>query len=129
MNVTFSLPRVFRVALGLIFIILGYNNIVQFLPQETLDLPARYFLGFIGTYEISQPVLMMTSILCGALLLINVAPLLCMVVMFPIIVNLLAFHIETSQHLPTVGMIVFIYTIYAALNIKKFSFLLEGARE
>ena len=51
MNITFSLPRVFRVALGVIFVLLGYNNIVPFLPQETLDLPARYFLGFVGTYE------------------------------------------------------------------------------
>ena len=56
MNVTFSIPRVFRVALAIIFVILGYNNIVQFLPQETLDLPARYFLGFIGTYAISLSV-------------------------------------------------------------------------
>jgi len=129
MNVTFSIPRVFRVALAIILVILGYNNIVQFLPQETLDLPARYFLGFIGTYEISQSILMILSILCGALLFINVAPLLCIIAAFPVMVNLLAFHLETSQHLPTVGMIVSIYTIYAAINIKKFSFLLEGIKE
>ena len=129
MNITFSLPRVFRVALGVIFLLLGYNNIVPFLPQETLDLPARYFLGFVGTYEYSQSVLMIVQILCGALLFVNVAVSMCMIATFPIIVNMLAFHIETSQHLYTVGAIASIYFIYLALTIKKFSFLLEGNKE
>jgi uncharacterized membrane protein YphA (DoxX/SURF4 family) len=129
MNITFSLPRVFRVALGLLFILLGYNNIMPFLPQETMDLPARYFLGFVGTYEHSQSVLMMLQILCGTLLFINIAVPLCVIAVFPIIVNMLAFHIETSQHLYTVGGIASIYFIYLALTIKKFSFLLEGNKE
>ena len=72
---------------------------------------------------------MIVQILCGALLFVNVAVSMCMIAIFPIIVNMLAFHIETSQHLYTVGAIASIYFIYLALTIKKFSFLLEGNKE
>ena len=51
MSITFSFSRVFRVSLGLLFVVMGYNYYVEFLPQKTLDIPARYILGFLGVYD------------------------------------------------------------------------------
>lgn len=98
-----------RVLLGLIFFVFGLNGFLQFLPMPPLTPEAGAFMGGLAESGYFFPLLKATEVLCGALLLVNRFVPLALVVLAPIIVNILFFHL----FLDTAGMPMTLFILFA----------------
>jgi uncharacterized membrane protein YphA (DoxX/SURF4 family) len=81
-----------RILLGLIFVVFGLNGFLQFLPQPEMPQAAIAFLGGLAASGYVLPLLFATQLLGGALLLLGVVPL-GVLILAPVIVNIVAFHV------------------------------------
>jgi len=81
-----------RVLLGLIFVVFGLNGFLQFLPQPAVPQPAMAFFGALAASGYMIPLLFASQIVGGALLLLGMVPL-GLVILVPVIVNIVAFHV------------------------------------
>jgi len=81
-----------RILLGLIFVVFGLNWFLQFLPQPAMREAAVAFFGGLATSGYMLPLLFATQLLGGALLLLGMVPL-AIVILAPVIVNIVAFHV------------------------------------
>jgi len=81
-----------RLLLGLIFTVFGLNGFLQFLSMPPPPQPAMAFFGAMAVTGYMIPLLFTTQIVGGALLLLGMAPL-ALVILAPVIVNIVAFHL------------------------------------
>jgi uncharacterized membrane protein YphA (DoxX/SURF4 family) len=81
-----------RIILGLIFLVFGLNGFLQFLPQPAMPQEAISFFGGLAATGYMLPLLFGTQIVGGALMLVGSVPL-GLVILAPIIVNIVAFHV------------------------------------
>jgi putative oxidoreductase len=81
-----------RVLLGLIFFVFGLNGFLHFVPQPPPPPPALAFFGALGATGYMIPLLFTTQVVGGALLLLGVVPL-ALVLLAPVIVNIVLFHL------------------------------------
>ena len=84
-----------RVLLGLVFLVFGLNGFLNFIPPPATPLPDRamaFFVAMIGTGYL-LPLIAGTQALAGALLLANRFVPLALVLLAPVIVNIVAFHV------------------------------------
>jgi putative oxidoreductase len=102
-----KLPIVARVVLGLVFVVFGLNGLLHFLPQPTSIPPAAgAFAGALAASGYFFPLLKITEIAAGALLLAGVFVPFALTLLAPIIVNIAAFHLFLAPgNLALVGLI------------------------
>jgi hypothetical protein len=81
-----------RILLGSIFLIFGLNGFLHFIPQPAMPEGAISFFGALAMTGYMLPVLFATQIVGGALLLAGMVPL-GLVVLAPVVVNIVAFHV------------------------------------
>jgi len=81
-----------RILLGLIFVVFGLNGFLQFLPQPAMPQPAIAFFGALASSGYVLPLLFATQLGGGTLLLLGMVPL-GVVILAPVIVNIVAFHV------------------------------------
>lgn len=81
-----------RILLGSIFVIFGLNGFLQFLPQPAMPPPAVAFFGGLAASGFMLPTLFATQVVGGALLLFGMVPL-ALVILAPVIVHIVEFHI------------------------------------
>src|SRR5437867_1681291 len=81
-----------RILLGTIFVVFGSNGFLHFLPQPPMPAGAVAFFGGLAGSGYMIPLLFATQVVGGVLLLARFVPL-ALVVLAPIIVNIVAFHI------------------------------------
>jgi hypothetical protein len=81
-----------RILLGLIFVVFGLNGFVPFLPQPEMPPPAVAFFGALAASGFMLPLLFATQIVGGALLLLGMVPL-GVLVLTPVIVHIVGFHV------------------------------------
>jgi hypothetical protein len=81
-----------RILLGSIFVLFGLNGFLHFLPQPAMPEAAIAFFGALAATGYMIPILFATQILGGALLLADMVPL-GLVILAPVIVNVVAFHV------------------------------------
>ena len=81
-----------RVLLGSIFVLFGLNGFLQFLPQPAMPQGAVAFFGALAASGYMLPQLFASQLLGGTLLLIGMVPL-GVVILAPVIVNIVAFHV------------------------------------
>jgi hypothetical protein len=93
-SITRFLPAVGRVVMGLPYFITGLNGLVNFLPQPTTPMPdgAAAFLGALLKTGYMLPLISVTQLIVGALLLSNRFVPLALALIAPFIVNSIAFH-------------------------------------
>jgi uncharacterized membrane protein YphA (DoxX/SURF4 family) len=86
-------PTVARILLGLVFATLGLNKLLPFLPQPPISgAPAQFFGALVATgYMI--PLLAVTEIVAGLMLLSGRFVPLGLTLLAPVIVNILGFHL------------------------------------
>ena len=81
-----------RVLLGLVFVFFGLNGFLHFLPQPPMPQPAVAFFGGLAATGYMLPLLFGTQVVGGVLLLAGLVPL-GVLVLTPVIVNIVAFHV------------------------------------
>jgi uncharacterized membrane protein YphA (DoxX/SURF4 family) len=89
------LPLVGRLLLGLVFFVFGLDGLVHFMPQPTGPFPEKAMAfgnAMMQTGYLFQ-LLKGTEVLAGALLLSNRFVPLALVLLAPVLVNILAFHL------------------------------------
>jgi len=82
-----------RVLLGLILLVFGLNNFLQFLPMPEMSAEAGEFMGALAKAGYFFPIIAIVEIIIGVLLLINKYTVLALVVLFPILLNAFLFHL------------------------------------
>lgn len=79
--------------LGLIFFVFGLNGFLNFIPQPELPEAASAYMGALAGTGYFLPVLKAVETLSGLLLLIRKFPALALVLLAPIVVQILLFHL------------------------------------
>ena len=87
------LPVIARVLLGLIFAVLGVVGLFELGPQPEMGEEAGAFMGAIMDTGYLWPVIKVTEIVCGVLLILGIFVPLALVVLAPVVLNILLFHI------------------------------------
>ncbi len=98
-----------RILLGLVFFVFGLNGFLHFMPNPPPTPPAGAFFGALIATHYMFGLIFGAQVLGGVLLLINVAVPFALVILAPVIVNILAFHIYLSP-VPMQLAIAFIVT-------------------
>jgi putative oxidoreductase len=84
-----------RILLGLIFVVFGLNGFLHFIPSPQYQGVAGQFIGVIFTSHL-YIVIFLTQIVGGSLLLANRYVPLGLLLLGPVLVNILGFHIFMS---------------------------------
>src|SRR5471032_963866 len=92
-TITRKFPTVARIGLGLVFATFGLNKLLPFLPQPPISgAPAQFFGALFATgYMI--PLIALTEIVAGLMLLSGRFVPLALALLAPVIVNIAGFHV------------------------------------
>ncbi len=85
-----------RILLGLVFFIFGLNGLFHFMPNPPPTPAAGAFFGALIATRYMFWLIFGTQIIGGALLLLGVAVPFALVILAPVIVNIIAFHVYLS---------------------------------
>jgi uncharacterized membrane protein YphA (DoxX/SURF4 family) len=109
-----KLPIVARVLLGVVFVVFGLNGFFHFLPQPPAPPRAMAFAGALGASGYFFPLLKATEVVAGALLLLGFVPI-ALILLAPIVVNIVAFHVFLAPGNYAVVGLVLAAEIYLAV--------------
>ena len=101
---TFLTQKAPRYFLGLIYFVFGLNGFLQFLPLPPLPEAAMSLMGAFGATGYFFPVLKLTEVVGGLLLLTGFAAPLGLVVLAPITVQIFLFHAVLTPGLQNLVM-------------------------
>lgn len=88
-----TLTVVARVVLGSLFLIVAFNGLFDFLPMPAMPEAASAYIDAMKETGYAWPLLKVTEIVAGLLLLLGRFVPLALVVLAPIVVNILFFHV------------------------------------
>ena len=110
-----------RILLGLIFFVFGLNFFFHFLPTPpALDGPAGAFTGGLFQSGYFFPMLKVTEVILGAFLLAGILVPISLVILMPISVNILLFHLFLAPNNAAIGIIILVLHIYLAWNYRSY---------
>ena len=94
-SVTRYLPTIARILMGLGFTVFGLNGFLHFIPQPSKPMPegAVAFAGAMMKTGYLFQMVTGTQLLVGVLLLLNRFVPLALVLIMPVLVNIIAFHV------------------------------------
>ena len=81
-----------RVFLGLIYFVFGLNGFLNFIPAPSPPESVMKFMEGVVTAAYFLPLLKGTEVVCGVLLLLNLASPLALVILAPITIQIFFFH-------------------------------------
>jgi uncharacterized membrane protein YphA (DoxX/SURF4 family) len=113
-TITRNLPTVARVGLGLVFATFGFNKVVPFLPQPPISGPPAQFFGALFATGYMIPLIAMTEIVAGLMLLSGRFVPLALTLLAPVIVNIVAFHVFLAPGGAAPGVLVLALEVYLA---------------
>ncbi len=85
-----------RILLGLVFLVFGLNGLLHFMPNPPEPPPAAAFFGALWQTHYMFALISGTQVLGGALLVLGVAVPFALVILAPVLVNIIAFHLFLS---------------------------------
>ena len=88
-----KLPMIAKYLLGVIYFVFGLNGFLQFIPLPPLPDAAGQFMGALAASGYFFPVLKATEVIGGILLLSGFAVPVALVVLAPITIQILLFHL------------------------------------
>jgi putative oxidoreductase len=86
-----------RIILGLIFFVFGLNGFFKFLPMPEMNAEMMGYMGALFQTGYFFPVLKVTEIACGALLLSNFFVPLALIVISPVVLHIFLAHVFIDQ--------------------------------
>jgi putative oxidoreductase len=92
-----KLPTVTRIAMALAFTVFGANQLLNFLPQPPLSGPPAEFFGALFATGYMLPLIALTQIVAGVMLLSGRFVPIALTLLAPVLVNILAFHVFLAQ--------------------------------
>jgi uncharacterized membrane protein YphA (DoxX/SURF4 family) len=107
-------PHVSRTLLGLAFLVFGLNGFLQFLPMPPPADAARPFLEGLAASGYMLALIKGTEVVVGVLLLANRFVPLALVVLAPVMVNIVAFHLFLTPP-QTLGMPLLLLGLHLSL--------------
>jgi putative oxidoreductase len=121
-----------RVILGVPLIVFGLNGFFNFLPMPALPMAATSFMLALGKTGYFFPFLKLTEIICGAMILGGCYLPLGLVILAPVLLNIILFHIFLAPGLDS--MILPIILVAAELYLanaykESFSGILTGCKK
>jgi hypothetical protein len=107
--------------MGLMFFVFGLNGFLQFIPPPKTPMPegAAAFVGALMKSGYMFPLIAGTQLLVGVLLLLNRFVPLALVLIMPVLVNIIAFHIFLQPAGSVPGVILLALEIYLAWQYRK----------
>ena len=102
-----------RIVLGLIFLVFGLNGFLGFIPQPPPAPASGALLGAFAESGYLFPLIKVTEIVTGALLLAGRFVPLALIALLPVTVNILALHLFLDPALPGMAIAVVVF----ALNV------------
>jgi uncharacterized membrane protein YphA (DoxX/SURF4 family) len=92
-------PAAARLLMGLIFLIMGLNGFLNFLPGPPGSMPApeMAFLNGLAASVYLNPLVSGVQVIVGVLLLVNRFVPLAVAVIAPVVVNIIGFHLFLSS--------------------------------
>ena len=106
MSVRNYLPAIVRTLLGALFVVSGANKLFPFMAMPAMPGPATSLLGALAATGYFLPLLGLTEVVGGLLLIASRYVPLALVVLAPIVVNIAFFHVVLAPDLASVVMIV-----------------------
>jgi len=93
MNSMFT--KIVRIALGIMLVVFGANKFLHFIPMDAPDLntPAGDFMNSLGSTGYIFPVVGVLEVIIGALLLLKKWIAFALILLAPISINILLFHL------------------------------------
>jgi hypothetical protein len=88
-----NLSKAAQRLLGLIFLVFGLNGFLHFITPPPMTPPGMKFIGDLIATGYMLPLWKGTEVACGALLLADIFGPLALVVIAPVIVNIVGFHL------------------------------------
>ena len=82
-----------RVLLGIILLVFGLNTFLQFMPMPEMSAEAGELMGAMASAGYFFPLIAIIEIIAGTLLLINKYTAFALIVLFPVMLNALLFHL------------------------------------
>ena len=119
-----KLTLVFRVLLGLILLVFGLNKFFNFMPMPPMEGAPADFMGALGKSGYMFPLIAITEIAAGTLLLINKWKGLALIFAAIISVNIVLFHLALAP--AGIGLAALVFILNALLiysNWNKFKTL------
>lgn len=113
------LPTIARYLLGLIFFVFGLNKFLNFLPAPEMSAEAGAFFGALVASGYMLKLIASTEIIGGLLLLINKYTPLGLVILAPVSLNILFFHVFLDIESIPVGGLAFLLNVYLLFVYKK----------
>lgn len=92
-----KLQIVLQMFLGFIFVVFGANKFLGFIPMPQLSESAGNFMMSLGSTGYMFPVIGIIEVLCGILLVTNRFVTLSLLLLVPITLNILGFHLSLDQ--------------------------------
>ncbi|MCH9685522.1 MAG: DoxX family protein [Deltaproteobacteria bacterium] len=86
-------PPIARMLLGLVFFVFGLNGFLGFIPQPPLPEAGGAFMGALAATGYMLPLIKGTEVIAGLMLLSGRFVPLALVLLAPVIVNIVLFHV------------------------------------
>ncbi|MDO9276855.1 MAG: DoxX family membrane protein [Lutibacter sp.] len=119
-----NLTIVLRFLLGLIFLVMGLNKFLQFIPAPPMEGPPADFMGALAATGYMFPMIAITEIVAGALLILNKWSGLALILAAILSVNIILFHLVFAPASIAAGAVVaFLTVVLIYANWKKFKTL------
>ena len=113
-TITRKFPTIARIGQGFVFATFGLNKLVPFLPQPPISGPPAQFFGALFATGYMIPLIAVTEIVAGVLLLSGRFVPLALTLLAPVIVNILAFHLFLAPAGVGVPLVVLALELYLA---------------
>lgn len=114
-------PTIARILLGLVFLVFGLNGFLNFFPPPPTGIPQGamdFSIAMMKTGYFTQLV-SGTEILAGVLLLTNLFVPLALLVLAPVILNIVAFHVFLMPSGLPIPIVVVLLELYLAWTYRR----------
>ncbi len=108
------LPTIARILLGLLFVFGGVTGLFELVPEPEMGEEATAFMGAIMDTGYLWPVIKVTEIVCGVLLILGVFVPLALVMLAPVVLNILLFHVFLEPSGVPIGLFAVVLGLYLA---------------
>lgn len=113
-----TLTLIARILLGLIFLVFGLNGFLHFLPQPPMPDAAKSFFGGLAASGYMLPLVFAAQAIGGTLVLLGMVPL-GLLILAPVIVNIIAFHVFLAPDGLPLAMIVAVLALFLAWGVRQ----------